>query len=168
MKIFIIAIFLIFYDILFPTITSAQITESKFSCLFIDGAGTKTDKGFYLQILPENLSMIERNSKLREKNIGFAEIIAFNTWDEKTVSSELLYVFDIIISKNKSDYINKKSNKFPHKFTMNRKSYALDIKNIYSNETLNYECMQLNNNVSFADLIREHREELQQLIEHNK
>ena len=168
MKIYIIAVFLIFYNILFPAITSAQIIESKFSCLFIDGVGSKTDKGFYLQILPENLSMIERNSKLREKNTGFAEIIAFNTWDEKTVSSELLYVFDIIISKNKSDYINKKSNKFPHKFTMNRKSYALDIKNIYSNETLNYECMQLNNNVSFADLIREHREELQQLIEHNK
>ncbi|MAT22210.1 MAG: hypothetical protein CML86_01735, partial [Rhodobiaceae bacterium] len=68
MKIFIIAVFLIFYYMLFPAITSAQIIESKFSCLFIDGAGRKTDKGFYLQILPENLSMIERNSKLREKN----------------------------------------------------------------------------------------------------
>ena len=142
--------------------------ENKFSCLFIDGAGTKTDKGFYLQILPENLSMIERNSKLREKNTGFAEIIAFNTWDEKTVSSELLYVLDIIISKNKSDYVNKISNKFPHKFTMNRKTYALNIKNIYSNETLHYQCKQLNNNVSFTDLVLEHMEELQQLIEHNK
>ena len=168
MKIFIIAVLLIFYNILIPAITSAKIIESKFSCLFIDGVGTKTDKGFYLQIQPENLSMIERNSKLREKNTGFAEIIAFNTWDEKSVSSELLYVFDIIISKNKSDYINKKSNKFPHNFTMNRKTYVLNIKNIYSNETLNYQCKQLNNNVSFADLILEHMEELQQLIEHNE
>lgn len=168
MQIFINAVLLIFYIILSPAITSAQIIENKFSCLFIDGAGTKTDKGFYLQILPENLSMIERNSKLREKNTGFAEIIAFNTWDEKTVSSELLYVLDIIISKNKSDYVNKKSNKFPHKFTMNRKTYALNIKNIYSNEILHYQCKQLNNNVSFTDLVLEHMEELQQLIEHNK
>tara|TARA_B100000989_G_scaffold233418_1_gene180214 strand:- start:89 stop:595 length:507 start_codon:yes stop_codon:yes gene_type:complete len=168
MKIFIIALHLIFYNILFPEISLAQIIESKFSCLFIDGAGTKTDKGFYLQILPENLSMIERNSILRDKNTGFAEIIAFNTWDKNAVSSELLYIFDIIISKNKSDYVNKKSNKFPHNFTMNRKTYALNIKNIYSNETLNYQCMQLNNNVSFTDLVLEHIEELQQLIEHNK
>ena len=167
MKIFTIAVFLIFYNILIPAITSAQIIESKFSCLFIDGAGTKTDKGFYLQILPENLSMIERNSKLREKNTGFAEIIAFNTWDEKAVSSESLYVFNIIISKNESDYVNKKSYKFPHKFTMNRKTYALNIKNIYTNETLYYQCIQLNNNVLFEDLILDHMEELQQLIEHN-
>jgi len=168
MKIFIIVVLVIFYNILYPPITSALIIESKFSCLFIDSAGTKTDKGFYLHILPKNLSMIERNSKLREKNTGFAEIIAFNTWDEKTVSSELLYVLDIIISKNKSDYVNKKSNKFPHKFTMNRKTYALNIKNIYSNETLHYQCKQLNNNASFTDLVLEHMEELQQLIEHNK
>ena len=112
--------------------------------------------------------MIERNSKLREKNTGFAEIIAFNTWDEKAVSSELLYVFDIIISKNESDYVNKKSYKFPHKFTMNRKTYALNIKNIYSNETLNYQCIQLNNNVLFEDLILDHMEDLQHLIEHNR
>ena len=168
MKIYIIAVFLIFYNILFLAITSAQIIESKFSCLFIDGVGSKTDKGFYLQILPENLSMIERNSKLREKNRGLAEIIAFNTWGEKAVSSELLYVFNITISKNKSYYVNKKSYKFPHEFTMNRKTYALNIKNIYSNETLNYQCMQLDNNVSFSDLILNHMEELQQLIEQNK
>jgi len=168
MKIFIIALHLIFYNILFPEISLAQIIESKFSCLFIDGAGTKTDKGFYLQILPENLSMIERNSILRDKNTGFAEIIAFNTWDENSVSSELLYVFDIIISKNKSDYVNTKSHKFPHKFTMNRKTYALNIKNIYSNETLNYQCMQLDNNVSFSDLVLDHMEELRQLIDRNR
>ena len=51
---------------------------------------------------------------------------------------------------------------------MNRKTYAVNIKNIFSNETLNYQCIQLNNNVLFEDLILDHMEEIQQLIEHNR
>ena len=46
---------------------------------------------------------------------------------------------------------------------MDKKTYKLNIEDIYLNETLNYQCKQLNNNLSFEDLILERIFELQEL-----
>ena len=159
-----IKIFFICLYLFFAASASSQVSQGNYSCIFIDGNGAVTDKGFYLQILPENLSMIDRNSKLREKNLGTAEIIAFNTWNAGAVSAELLYSFDVKVIKNKY-YENTDSAKFPHKFLMDRKTYALKIKNIYTKETLNYQCKELNKGMSFEDLILERIVELQELID---
>ena len=151
----------------FSNTALTEVSQSKYSCQYIDSSGTKTDKGFYLQINPENLNMVERNSKLREKNHGYADIIAFNTWSEGDVSAELIYSFDIEIIQNRY-YINNDSAKFPHKFTMDIKTYVLNIEDIYSGETLNYQCKQLNNSQSFEDLVLERILQLQELIDLKK
>ena len=49
--------------------------------------------------------------------------------------AELIYSFDIEIIQNRY-YINNDSVKFPHKFTMDIKTYVLNIEDIYSGETL--------------------------------
>ena len=162
MKKLIITVFIIFCHVHFSDTALTEVSLGKYSCLYIDTSGAKTDKGFYLQISPESLNMVERNSKLRKKNHGYADIIAFNTWSEGDVSAELVYSFDIKVIQNRY-YINRDSAKFPHKFTMDRKTYLLNIEDIYSRETLNYQCKQLNNNLSFEDLILERIFELQEL-----
>ena len=80
----IITVFIVFFHIHFSNTALAEVSQSKYSCQYIDSSGTKTDKGFYLQINPENLNMVERNSKW-SKNHGYADIIAFNTWSEGDV-----------------------------------------------------------------------------------
>ena len=162
MKKLIITVSIIFCHTHFSDIALTVVSHSKYSCQYIDTSGAKTDKGFYLQISPESLNMVERNSKLRKKNHGYADIIAFNTWSEGDVSAELVYSFDIEVIQHRY-YINRDSAKFPHKFTMDRKTYLLNIEDIYSRETLNYQCKQLNNNLSFEDLILERIFELQEL-----
>ena len=163
MKIFIIALLVILCDALIANRANTQISHEKFSCLFIDNSNTETDKGFYLQIFPEDLNMVERNSKLREKNHGYADIVAFNTWNGKKVTAELLYTFDIEVNQNRY-YENRSLAKFPHVFIMDRKTYKLNIENTYTKETLSYQCKQLGNNSSFEVLIEERINELQELI----
>ena len=162
MKKFIITFLIIFCNNFFSDTALTMVSKGKFTCLFVDNFGVETDKGFYLQIFPESLDMIERNSKLRDKNHGYADIVAFNTWNEGAVSAELMYSFSIEVIKNRY-YKNRDTAKFPHKFTMDRKTYLLNIEDIYSNETLTYQCKQLNNNLSFEDLISERIFELQEL-----
>ena len=130
----------------------------------MDSSNKETDKGFYLQISPENLNMVERNSRLREKNYGYADMVAFNTWDGEEVTAELLYTFEIEVIQNRY-YKNRGLAKFPHVFTMDRKTYKLNIENTYTKETLNYQCKQLSDNPSFEILIEERITELQELID---
>ena len=141
-----------------------EVSLGKYSCQYIDSSGAKTDKGFYLQISPESLNMVERNSKLREKNHGYADIIAFNTWSDSDVSAELVYSFDIKVIQNRY-YINRDPAKFPHVFMMDKKTHKLNIENTYTKETLHYQCKQLGNNSSFEVLIEERITELQELID---
>ena len=101
MKKLIITVSVIFCHIHFSDITLTEVSHSKYSCQYIDSSGAKTDKGFYLQISPESLSMMERNSKLREKNHGYADIVAFNTWHGEEVTAELLYTFDIEVIQHR-------------------------------------------------------------------
>ena len=164
MKKFIITCLIIFCHNFLSDTTLATVSKGKFSCLFIDNFGVETDKGFYLQISPERLDMIERNSKLRDKNHGHVDIIAFNTWNEGNVSAELIYSFGIEVIKNRY-YKNRDAAKFPHKFIMDRETYALNIEDESSKETLNYQCRKLNNNLSFEDLILDRISELQELID---
>ena len=67
MKKLIITVSIIFCHTHFSDIALTVVSHSKYSCQYIDSTGAETDKGFYLQISPESLNMIERNSKLREK-----------------------------------------------------------------------------------------------------
>ena len=164
MKKFIITFLIICCFNSFSDTAFAFVTEGKFSCIYVDNFGVETDKGFYLKISPESLDMIERNSKLRDKNHGYADIIAFNTWNEGDVSAELIYSFSIEVINNRY-YKNRDIAKFPYKFIMDRKTYALNIEDEYSIETLNYQCRQLNYNLTFEDLILERITELQKLIE---
>ena len=164
MKIFIIALLVIFCNTLIASRAFTQISHDKFSCFFIDSSNTVTDKGFYLQIFPENLNMVERNSKLREKNHGYADIVAFNTWNGEEVTAELLYTFDIEVIQHRY-YKNRGLEKFPFIFIMDKKTYKLNIENTYTKETLNYQCKQLNNNSTFKVLIEERITELQDLID---
>ena len=164
MKIFIIGLLVVFCNAVIANRAFTQISQDKFSCLFMDSANKETDKGFYLQISPENLNMVERNSKLREKNHGYADIVAFNTWNGEEVTAELLYTFDIEVIQHRY-YKNRGLVKFPHVFFMDKKTYKLNIENTYTKETLNYRCKQLSNNLSFEVLIEERITELQELID---
>lgn len=164
MKKLIITVSIIFCHTHFSDIALTVVSHSKYSCQYIDSTGAETDKGFYLQISPESLSMMERNSKLREKNHGYADIVAFNTWHGEEVTAELLYTFDIEVIQHRY-YKNRGLAKFPHVFMMDKKTYKLNIENTYTKETLHYQCKQLGNNSSFEVLIEERITELQELID---
>ena len=53
-----------FCHVHFSDTALTEVSLGKYSCQYIDSSGAKTDKGFYLQISPEILNMVERNSKL--------------------------------------------------------------------------------------------------------
>ena len=131
-----------------------NVQESMLEC-----SSWLTDQLIYMQIKPENLSMTERNSKLRDKDTGIAQSMTPYEFSNRIINSVTTF-WNIQESKDKKYYIGEIQSDPDVRFNLNRENLSI-VYTLYEEIDVTGQCTILSTDMSFEDHIKERVDYLQ-------
>jgi len=148
--------------ILFSLITidesRGDVQESMLEC-----SSWLTDQLIYIQIKPENLSMTERNSKLRDKDTGIAQSMTPYEFSNRIINSVTTF-WNIQESKDKKYYIGEIKSDPDVRFNLNRENLSI-VYRLYEEIDITGQCTILSTDISFEDHIKKRVDYLQRELD---
>ena len=118
-----------------------------------------TDQLIYMKIKPENLSMKDRNSKLRDKDTGIAQSMTPYEFSNRIINSVTTF-WNIQESKDKKYYIGEIQSDPDVRFNLNRENLSIAYR-LYEEIDVTGQCTILSTDMSFEDHIKERVDYLQ-------
>ena len=131
-----------------------DVQESMLEC-----SSWLTDQLIYIQIKPENLSMTERNSKLRDKDTGIAQSMTPYEFSNRIINSVTTF-WNIRESEDKKYYIGEIQSDPDVRFNLNRENLSI-VYTLYEEIDVTGQCTILSTDMSFEDHIKERVDYLQ-------
>ena len=132
----------------------SDVQESMIEC-----TSWLTDQLIYMQIKPENLSMTERNSKLRDKDTGIAQSMTPYEFSNRIINSVTTF-WNIQESKDKKYYIGEIKSDPDVRFNLNRENLSIVYK-LYEEIDVTGQCTILSTDISFESHIKKRVDYLQ-------
>jgi hypothetical protein len=136
----------------------SDVQESMLEC-----TSWLTDQLIYIQIKPENLSMAERNSKLRDKDTGIAQSMTPYEFSNRIINSVTTF-WNIQESKDKKYYIGEIKSDPDVRFNLNRENLSI-VYRLYEEIDVTGQCTILSNDMSFEDHIKKRVDYLQRELD---
>ena len=118
--------------------SKGNVQESMLEC-----TSWLTDQLIYMQIKPENLSMTERNSKLRDKDMGIAQSMSPYEFSNRIINSVTTF-WNIQESKDKKYYIGEIQSDPDVRFNLNRENLSIAYR-LYEEIDVTGQCTILSN-----------------------
>ena len=122
-----------------------------------------TDQLIYMQIKPENLSMTERNSKLRDKDTGIAQSMTPYEFSNRIINSVTTF-WNIRESEDKKYYIGEIQSDPDVRFNLNRENLSI-VYTLYEEIDVTGQCTILSTDISFEDHIKKRVDYLQRELD---
>ena len=122
-----------------------------------------TDQLIYMQIKPENLSMTERNSKLRDKDTGTVQSMTPYEFSNRIINSVTTF-WNIQESKDKKYYIGEIQSDPDVRFNLNRENLSI-VYRLYEEIDVTGQCIILSTDISFEDHIKKRIDYLQRELD---
>ena len=132
----------------------SDVQESMLEC-----TSWLTDQLIYMQIKPEDLSMTERNSKLRDRDTGIAQSMTPYEFSNRIINSVTTF-WNIQESKDKKYYIGEIQSDPDVRFNLNRENLSI-VYRLYEEIDVAGQCTILSTDMSFEDHIKERVDYLQ-------
>ena len=136
----------------------SDVQESMLEC-----SSWLTDQLIYMQIKPENLSMTERNSKLRDKDMGIAQSMSPYEFSNRIINSVTTF-WNIQESKDKKYYIGEIKSDPDVRFNLNRENLSI-VYRLYEEIDITGQCTILTTDISFEDHIKKRVDYLQRELD---
>jgi hypothetical protein len=136
----------------------SDVQESMLEC-----TSWLTDQLIYIQIKPENLSMAERNSKLRDKDTGIAQSMTPYEFSNRIINSVTTF-WNIQESKDKKYYIGEIKSDPDVRFNLNRENLSI-VYGLYEEIDVTGQCTILSTDISFEDHIKKRVDYLQRELD---
>ena len=149
--------------IIILSVISIDQSRSDIQKSMLECSSWLTDQLIYIQIKPENLSMTERNSKLRDKDMGIAQSMTPYEFSNRIINSVTTF-WNIQESKDKKYYIGEIKSDPDVRFNLNRENLSI-VYRLYEEIDITGQCTILSTDISFEDHIKKRVDYLQRELD---